>query len=407
MSKNIKIGNKIFTDVEYISCKGAEQDGVQRKYVDVDSVPETQEKSVTITESGTSEVTPDEGKVLSKVTVIAEINTGDNEHYTGETTINPSADSDTVLPTANKIVDSDITVKKIGKPFIDSSKLTDLSGFFQQGRNNPDILIENMDTSNVTNMSNMFNGFAQLTTVPLFDTSKVTNMSDMFNGCRQLTTVPLFDTSNVGDMTNMFRMCTKLTTVPLFDTSKVVNMYNMFNYCTQLTTVPLFNTSNVVNMSGMFSMCAKLTTVPLFNTSKVVTMYNMFGNCTQLTTVPLFDTSNVGNMDNMFNSCAKLTEVWIKNIKVNLQVGSGTSWGHLLTVDSLVHLCQELVNVGSSRTLTVGSANLTKLASVYVKLTVPEAEDTTGKLPCEVCESTDEGAMLIEDYIALKHWQLA
>ena len=407
MSKNIKIGNKIFTDVEYISCKGAEQDGVQRKYVDVDSVPETQEKSVTITESGTSEVTPDEGKVLSKVTVIAEINTGDNEHYTGETTINPSADSDTVLPTANKIVDSDITIKKIGKPFIDSSKLTDLSGFFQQGRNNPDILIENIDTSNVTNMSNMFNGCTKLTTVPLFDTSNVTNMSDMFNGCRQLTTVPLFDTSNVGDMANMFSMCTQLTTVPLFDTSNVKNMSKMFNYCTQLTTVPLFNTSNVVNMSGMFSMCTKLTTVPLFDTSKVVTMYNMFGNCNQLTTVPLFDTSNVGDMGNMFKDCAKLTEVWIKNIKVNLQVGSGTSWGHLLTVDSLVHLCQELVNVGSSRTLTVGSANLTKLASVYVKLTVSEAEDTTGKLPCEVCESTDEGAMLIEDYIALKHWQLA
>ena len=407
MSKNIKIGNKIFTDVEYISCKGAEQDGVQRKYVDVDSVPETQEKSVTITESGTSEVTPDEGKVLSKVTVIAEIETGGYEHYTGETTINPSADSDTVLSTANKIVDSDITVKKIGKPFIDSSKLTDLSGFFQQGRNNPDILIENIDTSNVTNMSNMFNGCAQLTTVPLFDTSNVTNMSDMFNGCKQLTTVPLFDTSNVGDMTNIFNMCTKLTTVPLFDTSKVVNMYYMFNYCTQLTTVPLFNTSNVVNMFGMFGNCTKLTTVPLFDTSKVVTMYYMFSNCKQLTTVPLFDTSNVGDMGNMFNGCAKLTEVWIKNIKANLQVGSGTSWGHLLTVDSLVHLCQELVNVGSSRTLTVGNANLAKLASVYVKLTVPEAEDTTGKLPCVVCESTDEGAMLIEDYIALKHWQLA
>ncbi len=123
----------------------------------------------------------------------------------------------------------------------------------------------------------------------------------------------------------------------------------------------------------------------------------------------LLDTfSRIPNKEITLFSWLEMTLLHLKkNIKVNLQVGSGTSWGHLLTVDSLVHLCQELVNVGSSRTLTVGSANLEKLASVYVKLTVPEAEDTTGKLPCVVCESTDEGAMLIEDYIALKHWQLA
>lgn len=36
MSKNVKIGNKIFTDVEYISCKCADQDGVQRMFVDND-----------------------------------------------------------------------------------------------------------------------------------------------------------------------------------------------------------------------------------------------------------------------------------------------------------------------------------------------------------------------------------
>ena len=35
-----------------------------------------QEKSITVTENGTQEVTPDEGKVLSKVTVVTEIETG-------------------------------------------------------------------------------------------------------------------------------------------------------------------------------------------------------------------------------------------------------------------------------------------------------------------------------------------
>ena len=37
---------------------------------------EEQEKIITVTENGTQEVTPDEGKVLSKVTVVTEIETG-------------------------------------------------------------------------------------------------------------------------------------------------------------------------------------------------------------------------------------------------------------------------------------------------------------------------------------------
>lgn len=36
MSKNIKIGNKTFNNVEYISCKCADVDGVQRLFIDND-----------------------------------------------------------------------------------------------------------------------------------------------------------------------------------------------------------------------------------------------------------------------------------------------------------------------------------------------------------------------------------
>ena len=64
--------------------------------------------------------------------------------------------------------------------------------------------------------------------------------------------------------------------------------------------------------------------------------------------------------------------------------------------------------MNSSRTLTVGTANLEKLSTVYVKLTSEEEENSSyPKLPCTVCESTDEGAMLISDYMALKQWTLA
>jgi surface protein len=261
-----------------------------------------------------------------------------------------------------------------------------------------------------TNMRYMFAYCSDLTTVPLFDTSKATNMDYMFQDCSDLTTVPLFNTMNVTNMIGMFQNCDVLTTVPLFNTSKVTNMQQMFYGCNVLTTVPLFDTSKATNMSSMFQNCSDLTTVPLFNTSKVTNMGSMFYGCTGLTTVPRFDIRKVTSMSNMFNYCPNLTECYLCNIKYSLQVSNGTSYGHLLTLDSLVHLIKECRDPGTQKTLTVGSANLEKLANVYVRtITITDemrAEDDLidEKLPFEVCESTDEGAMLIVEYAAEKNW---
>lgn len=52
----------------------------------------------------------------------------------------------------------------------------------------------------------------------------------------------------------------------------------------------------------------------------------------------------------------------------------------------------------------MGTANKAKIADTYVKLL---EDDGTGKHPFEVCESTDEGAMTIEDYCTAKNWQIA
>jgi hypothetical protein len=139
----------------------------------------------------------------------------------------------------------------------------------------------------------------------------------------------------------------------------------------------------------------------------------MFSGCSKLSIVPQLDCRNVTDFDSAFRSCNALTEIWIKNIKANLTVGSGKSYGHLLTVDSLTHLIYELRDIGSTKTLTIGSANLAKLTNVYVKLIEITDEMRTEddlideKLPFVVCESTDEGATLITEYVSAKNWALA
>ena len=197
------------------------------------------------------------------------------------------------------------------------------------------------------------------------------------------------------------------------DTSLLTNTSRMFLYCSALTSVPSFDTSNVTNMSNMLAHCEKITTVPLFDTSNVTNMSNMLEACSALTSVPSFDTRNASTLNSMVYGCKALTECWIRNIKVNLQVSNGTSWGHLLTLESLLHLCKECCNVNVTRKLTIGTANLEKLANVYVKLIDitddMRAEDDLidKKYPFIQCESTDEGAMTIQDYMATKMWSLA
>jgi surface protein len=270
-----------------------------------------------------------------------------------------------------------------------------------------------LDTSMLTKADYMFSGCEKLTKVPLYDTSNVTYMVRMFDNCKALTEAPSLDTSNATSMLYMFNGCEKLTKVPLYDTSNVTDISALFSGCRALTEVPLFDTSEATSMQSMFSNCQQITTVPLLDTSKATSMYSMFNQCVALTTVPALDMRNVTNFSDAFYLCKAVTDIRIRNIMANLQVGSGASYGHLLTVDSLTHLIYELRKQSSARTLTVGTANLAKLANVYVKAIAitdeMRAEDDLidEKYPFVVCESTDEGAMLITTYAsAVKNWTI-
>lgn len=87
------------------------------------------------------------------------------------------------------------------------------------------------------------------------------------------------NTSNVTNMSNMFYRCSSLTTTSLFDTSNVTDMMYMFAYCVALTNVPLFDTSNVIKLQGMLCECTSLTLIPLFDVTKATSMNSMFYNC--------------------------------------------------------------------------------------------------------------------------------
>ena len=188
---------------------------------------------------------------------------------------------------------------------------------------------DNFNTSNVTDMSWMFSSCSKLTSLDVsnFNTSNVTDMSNIFNNCSGLTSLDLssFDTSNVTNMSHMFYQCSGLTSLNLssFDTSKVTDMGYMFQSCNSLTSLNIsnFDTSNVTDMDDMFYLCSGLTSLDLsnFNTSKVTDMGSMFSSCSGLISLDLssFNTSKVTSMSNMFSSCRSLTSLNISNFNTS------------------------------------------------------------------------------------------
>ena len=185
--------------------------------------------------------------------------------------------------------------------------------------------LENLNTSEVKNMGEMFFGCSELTTpdVSHFNTQNVTNMMGMFSACTGLTSLDVshFNTQNVTNMRDMFSSCSQLTSLDVshFNTQNVTNMYGMFYSCNGLTSLDVshFNTQNVTNMRDMFCACWRLTSLDVsnFNTQKVTNMSQMFFGCSGLTSLDVshFDTQNVTSMGGMFAGCSGLTSLDVMN----------------------------------------------------------------------------------------------
>ena len=299
---------------------------------------------------------------------------------------------------------------------LDTSQVTDMSYAFQ-GCNNLEVLPE-IDTSNCKNLSHAFGGCSKLTDLSFVKTDKATNISYAFQSCRNLSSELSLNLENCTNVSYAFAEA-GLPKITLLNTDKITSFYYLFNYCRNLKEVNTLDLSSATSASTTFQTCSVLEKISVTNTQQVTNWAWFAQNCSKVKTIETIDLFSATNTGAMFNFCSALENLTLKNVKINTQIGSGTSFGHLLTNASLLNTAQELWdntnNVVSSSTLrlTLSTPSKTAIKNIYVKLVdvtdemIAEDEYIANKKPCVECASTDEGAMTLEEYIISKNWSIA
>lgn len=255
-------------------------------------------------------------------------------------------------------------------------KPTNLSELFSGCSNLSEIIMDTLDTSNVTNMNNTFYKCQALESLDLsnWNTGKVTNMTGIFYYCNRLTSLDLtnwntekvkkmgamfqdckgltdlyvgdFNMGNVNELNSMFNGCYNLTTIngiEGWDVSSATTMENMFYGCGNLLSLNLneWDTSAVTNMKSLFHTCSKLSEVVLdqWDVSSVTIMSGMFNNCSALPNINVsrWETTEVTDMSYMFGNCDKLTSLDLSSWDVS----------KVTTMSNMFYGCDLLTTVGN------------------------------------------------------------
>lgn len=170
-----------------------------------------QEKTIDITENGTTEVAPDSGFTgLSKVIVNTDVQGG------GSTT--PSR------PTYTGHADAE-GLKAIG--WTDE----DIAYYQENGVNwNEEedeyhkVTDDNIALYGVLTVDNISTYKDRIVYLPKIDTSGVTNMNSMFYNCYSLVSIPLLDTSSVTNMSYVFSSCYSFVYVSLKNVKRACDL---------------------------------------------------------------------------------------------------------------------------------------------------------------------------------------
>ena len=193
-----------------------------------------QAKSVEVTENGTSVVAPDDGfDGLKSV----EINTNVPKRFEcGDALFNINGYN------GNNIY---YKITKVNVSCLVTSKTTSLNSTFKGLSSCVEIIgVENWDTSNVTNMYEVFYECFSLKSIDIsgFNTSNVTNICAILYRCKALSSkldLSSWDVSRVTNMDLMFGFCESLIWLDIssWDASSVTRISQPFDGCKLLKTI--------------------------------------------------------------------------------------------------------------------------------------------------------------------------
>lgn len=211
---------------------------------------------------------------------------------------------------------------------------------------------------------------------------------------------------------NTFEKCTNLTTVNLPEGLTVLPS-KMFNDCSSLSSINIPSTITTIK-NQVFMRCGSLSS--LFVPKSVTTLETQVFYACDFDTLEFEEGSKLISCNENIFTLATFTNLILRNITFNIRIDY--EHGLQMTDESLINTFKELWDntdnkLGDTRTLKLTSDYSTRADNIYVKVIevtdemLESDEYISNKIPIEVCDSSDEGAMTLKEYGISKNWVIS